>query len=422
MSRRGEELFAFTHRTFLEFFAAEHLAYRRQSAEDLVAELAPKILAEEWDIVALIALQIKARSYVDGADEVVEALLAAIEQFDDERVLIGVRFTLRLLRAVIPSPRVSRAVAARITVLAARETYWGMSAALFAALASVGPEVRDEILAGAAAALRQMLRSEAVNHVVIASELIWRSPEALERAGGGDEATLRFWEAVATHVREVDSAEIRVAATKQVDAARDAWPAMIGTSELLHYHGLESLFTADSSSFKRAGRMSPIEAMLTNIQTAARARTADAGMWDVLDPIGLCAVDTPTPWLRSPVSGIVVWIAAIVGDLATAPQGAAETCSSEARFAMWALSAMATDDLQQMTAHHDLGAEVRLATFLRTLGSSKIAYFRTLGRLISAHVNGRGASAPASWALTQKQRAMIADWVGGSIELVAKGG
>jgi predicted NACHT family NTPase len=55
----GEPLFGFTHRTFLEFFAAEHLAYRKDTAAELVEQLTPRIVAQEWDVVAQIALQIK---------------------------------------------------------------------------------------------------------------------------------------------------------------------------------------------------------------------------------------------------------------------------------------------------------------------------------------------------------------------------
>ena len=70
----GEPLFGFTHRTFLEFFAAEHLAFRKETVDALVARLGPHIVAEEWDVVAQIALQIKARSYPDGADDVLKQL------------------------------------------------------------------------------------------------------------------------------------------------------------------------------------------------------------------------------------------------------------------------------------------------------------------------------------------------------------
>jgi predicted NACHT family NTPase len=62
---RGEKLYAFTHRTFLEYFAAEQLAH----------VLAPQIARNEWEVVSELAVQIKADNTNGGADRMYRALL-----------------------------------------------------------------------------------------------------------------------------------------------------------------------------------------------------------------------------------------------------------------------------------------------------------------------------------------------------------
>ena len=64
----GEQLYAFTHRTFLEFFSAAHLARTIASLDELLALLVPKVRADEWDVVSQLALQIKAKSQQGGPD------------------------------------------------------------------------------------------------------------------------------------------------------------------------------------------------------------------------------------------------------------------------------------------------------------------------------------------------------------------
>ena len=54
-----ESLYAFTHRTFLEYFAAAQLAYDSDAPELLALTIAPRVADEEWWVVAEPAIQIK---------------------------------------------------------------------------------------------------------------------------------------------------------------------------------------------------------------------------------------------------------------------------------------------------------------------------------------------------------------------------
>lgn len=72
---RGEPLYQFTHRTFLEYFAAEYLIRTTRTVDDLLNVLVPRIAVGQWQVVAELATQLYARKVEDGADEIILALL-----------------------------------------------------------------------------------------------------------------------------------------------------------------------------------------------------------------------------------------------------------------------------------------------------------------------------------------------------------
>lgn len=95
----GAEKYGFTHRTFLEYFAAEHVVRTRRTAVELWATLKPNI--EQWDVVAQITLQLYDRNVDGGVDELLTRALA-----DG-----GLGFATRSLRYVHPATRTVRAIA-----------------------------------------------------------------------------------------------------------------------------------------------------------------------------------------------------------------------------------------------------------------------------------------------------------------------
>jgi hypothetical protein len=71
----GERLYSFTHRTFLEYFAAYYLTSTTDTPEQLARRLAPRIASQEWDAIAGIAIQIRDRTTSRGADRILDVLL-----------------------------------------------------------------------------------------------------------------------------------------------------------------------------------------------------------------------------------------------------------------------------------------------------------------------------------------------------------
>ncbi len=105
----GEKLYGFTHRTFLEYFAARHLAVTSESPEELARTLAPRITAREWSTVAELAIRMKSDMSARGADRVYAALL------DPGIAASGTEPLLEFLAALLPSARPAPATARNLT-------------------------------------------------------------------------------------------------------------------------------------------------------------------------------------------------------------------------------------------------------------------------------------------------------------------
>lgn len=99
-SERGERLFGFTHRTFLEYFAACFIVRHCDSARDLVEMIRPMIRFNTSEVVPQIAIQQFDARRADGIDDCLELLA-----LDNSR-RIHLDFALRCLRFMRPSPRV----------------------------------------------------------------------------------------------------------------------------------------------------------------------------------------------------------------------------------------------------------------------------------------------------------------------------
>jgi hypothetical protein len=97
----GERLYGFTHRTFLEYFAAAQLAYSSDSPEQLATALLPLIAGGESWVVAELAMQVKDRTSDGGAPRIYAALLADCSGWPTDVLL---RFLALCLRSVDPSP------------------------------------------------------------------------------------------------------------------------------------------------------------------------------------------------------------------------------------------------------------------------------------------------------------------------------
>ena len=111
--RSGERLYSFTHRTFLEYFAAAYLAFDSDSPEELARRLAPRLERDEWPVVAELALQIKDRTSTDGARRAYATLLEHRTPTTKASANV-LRFLATSLRSVDPSAAMVRYLSRKV--------------------------------------------------------------------------------------------------------------------------------------------------------------------------------------------------------------------------------------------------------------------------------------------------------------------
>jgi hypothetical protein len=98
----GEQLYTFTHRTFLEYFAACYLASINELPEKLAQAIAPRAARGEWDMVAQLAVQIKDRSTERGAERIFNTLIGDRRRRSHHHRLNILAFLARCLGGVQP--------------------------------------------------------------------------------------------------------------------------------------------------------------------------------------------------------------------------------------------------------------------------------------------------------------------------------
>jgi hypothetical protein len=75
-----DKIYRFTHRTFLEYFAAVHLERTHPSPGKLWKKIAPRLSVGEWDVIAELSVQMLAKSHDEAADRVMEKLVASVDR------------------------------------------------------------------------------------------------------------------------------------------------------------------------------------------------------------------------------------------------------------------------------------------------------------------------------------------------------
>lgn len=109
-SRRGEELFTFTHRTFLEYFTAEWVVGAHQTHAELAEYVWRHAIARDSSVVMQLALQIAERRNQEVSDVVLQDLLSRAEECESETRVAIYAFCVDCLRYLVPAPDTTRAI------------------------------------------------------------------------------------------------------------------------------------------------------------------------------------------------------------------------------------------------------------------------------------------------------------------------
>jgi hypothetical protein len=106
----GNRLYQFTHRTFLEFFAARHLIRTHSTPRQLLKVLKPRIAAKEWDVVAQLAFQLLERNVDGAADSLLRGLIPNQIKRPTNTQGNCIDFACRSLAFLVPTPPTVRSV------------------------------------------------------------------------------------------------------------------------------------------------------------------------------------------------------------------------------------------------------------------------------------------------------------------------
>lgn len=107
---KDQSLYAFTHRTFLEYFAAVYLVKKNHTPELLANALLPHIEIEEWDVVAQLAYHMLYND-IDDNLPLFRNLLDKASNSNAHTSLTVLSFAVRLLESVEPHPTIIESIA-----------------------------------------------------------------------------------------------------------------------------------------------------------------------------------------------------------------------------------------------------------------------------------------------------------------------
>ncbi|WP_156960491.1 NACHT domain-containing protein [Amycolatopsis taiwanensis] len=178
VSERGERLFGFTHRTFLEYFAACFMVRHCDSPRDLVSLIRPMIQFGVSDVVPQIAIQQFDARRADGIDDCLELLLdRADHSANSYRSFVD--FALRSLRFMRPGPRTLQRLYSSAVILYGQTKDPDLLVTLLSA-----PADTFELMLKSCETLRSRQRSSEVEFgAIVVSALLRRIENGEDTAG-----------------------------------------------------------------------------------------------------------------------------------------------------------------------------------------------------------------------------------------------
>lgn len=108
----NEQLYQFTHRTFLEYFTAAYIVQENTDPGLLMKSLLPRLELYQWDMVGQLAVQLVHKQSARGADGAMGALLSRAEQCGDTSKKVALlHFAARSLGYIVPTADMVKRIA-----------------------------------------------------------------------------------------------------------------------------------------------------------------------------------------------------------------------------------------------------------------------------------------------------------------------
>jgi hypothetical protein len=318
-TKEGENLYQFTHATFLEYFTAVYLNRTHETVVSLAKALRPRIAKREWDVVAQLAYQIKSSESEDASDRL---LSAVIDQSQTSKLRDSswnsLSFAARCLEFILPSPKTVRFISEaclakvfddgleRVELRSANDDFVASEAAVEDLTAQ---ELLAELMYPASENLITVLdtfEKRLLDRILNGSDV--ESILALELAGDLPVAEYRR---MTRHAQDTTTSLWKDLSEKLIEYSRDRlasllpksmmlccfalWRGTLDIQLLVKLHGTESLFISPASSmFSNRWWTSPAEALCSSLLRPHDIRLADRQA--KLRSIGKILLKIPPPW------------------------------------------------------------------------------------------------------------------------------
>lgn len=300
----GVRRFQFTHRTFLEYFAADHLVAISETTAELSERLVARIAAREGIVVAQIAFQLKSKSTLTAANQLLDDLIRNTQDkwpaFQANLLLFGAE----CLAFIVPAPQVVRRLGERIGELfiaTAKSSHDQVSASLRdlpLALTKAGVETRSGVLAGVVDCLEAAIFEGGEDGAAAALCFGELGPNS---ALPDDASTL--WRVAMKDGLEATQENRRVLAAQTAELAlsmaRDE-ELLIGP--LVEMHGLEALFAEPRAALRPNASCIPILLrMVDEVLNHLPTQDSGANRWlSMLEEVAVALRESPPPWAQAP--------------------------------------------------------------------------------------------------------------------------
>jgi hypothetical protein len=248
----GEKLFQFTHRTFLEYFAASYLFSIHPTPNQLLPTLTPHIAEQEWDMVAQLAFQIQSRNVEGAEDNLLSGLLEEGIQASRERRWNILLFAVRMLESIVPSPAVRRSVTTAglrelvaFSHLIPRKNRYLDEHAMLSALTNSSEENRKTVGETAEHVLTDIIfSSESTEQDRSAAfQIAYQIQNPIYRDARRSQASEPYWINVARQIVTRSKEQLRALAQKDGYLATTAYEeGDLSVDELLEWHGTDAIF------------------------------------------------------------------------------------------------------------------------------------------------------------------------------------
>lgn len=106
----NQDLYQFTHRTFLEYFTSNWFCRNYEDTIELTNKLIPRICKREWDVVAQLVFQMRGESTESATDKILTTILKVAKKSKEVERENLLSFAARSLEFMAPNPNIVKEI------------------------------------------------------------------------------------------------------------------------------------------------------------------------------------------------------------------------------------------------------------------------------------------------------------------------